>query len=63
MLQMFDIEVVWNKEGPVRMDIVNAKLIFNVKATKVVTNNTSRGIDGFCLFDENWYTFKRSQPF
>jgi hypothetical protein len=45
------------------MNAVNAKLFFNLKATKIVSNVTDRGIDGFCIFDEKWFTFKRSKPF
>lgn len=65
MIQSFEVEVEWDKQGPCCMNLSNAKLIFNATPKKIVSNWTPKGIDGFSMLsqDDKWYTFKRSRPF
>lgn len=63
MLQTFDVEVEWDKKGPKAMNVVNSKIFFNLNATRVLSNVTNKGIDGICVFDEKWYSFRRTKPF
>ena len=63
ILQCFDFEICWSSQGAIGLELVNTKMLFNASPTKVVPYIGKRGIDGFCIFEEKWWIFKRSKPF